>query len=283
MRPSVLIVLSTGRCGTQWLAASLEERYPGLLEVEHEPLGPLYRPRRFFRRYSDPEAILEVPEVRRHVERIEGAGRYVETGWPAFAALPLLADRLADRLRVVHLTRHPVPTALSHLAHNSYAGSPRDDAYTRMATLAPTDPNVFQPEYAERWDLLSPYEKCLFWWTEVNLFGLEFEKRFDGHIPFIRLKSEDLLGGDARTLGAFREFMDLPWDDGWIEQTGRLVDRWHHHTDQEVDPLEVHRHPRTVETAGALGYDVSQLDLAALEARYCGEPDPGLDRIGRFV
>jgi hypothetical protein len=277
----IVVFLSTGRCGTQWLAEGLRERYPGRLEVEHEPLGPLYRPRSFFRRYDDPEAILDVPDVAAHIERIERTAAYVETGWPAFPALPLLARRFPDRLRVVHLTRHPVPTALSHLAHSSYAGSGRDDAYTRLAILAPDDPNVFQPEYAARWGELSPYEKCLFWWTEVSLFGLEFPERLDA-IPFMRVKSESLLGGDRAALEGLLAFMGLPWDERWIEQSERVVDSWRHHTDREIDPLEVHRHPRTVEAAAGLGYDVADLDLPALEARYRGEPDAGLDRIGRF-
>jgi hypothetical protein len=61
-----------------------------------------------------------------------------------------------------------------------------------------------------------------------------------------------------------------------------MVDRWHHHTDQDVDPLTVRRHHRTVEVAAELGYDTEALDLGALEARYRGDPDPGLDRVGRY-
>ena len=282
MAGNVTIFLSTGRCGTQWLADALRDRHADRLDVEHEPIGPLYRPRLYFRRYDDPAAILAEEEVGRHVERIDRSARYVETGWPVFAALPLLAERFGDRLRVVHLTRHPVPTALSHLAHNSYADSPRDDAYTRLATLGPGDANVFQPEYADRWDELTPYEKCLFWWTEVNLFGLEFPERVAA-VPFLRLKAESLLGGERDALAALLDFMELPWDDGWLGATERRVDRWHHHTDQEVDPLKVNDHPRTVETARRLGYDVADLDLDALEARYRGDPDPGLDRVGRFA
>ena len=250
--------------------------------MEHEPIGPLYRPRRFFRSWSDPEAVLEIDEVREHVERIATSGHYVETGWPLLAALPLFARRLPDRLRVVHLTRHPVPTSLSHLAHSSYAGSPRDDAYTQLATLGPGDPNVFQPEYARRWPGLTPYEKCLFWWTEVNLFGLEFPERAPG-IPFLRLKSEDLLGGQGDALRSLVAFMGLPWDARWLEGTKRVVDRWHHHTGDDVDPLTVLEHERTVDTARRLGYDIADLDLAALEARYRGDPDAGLDRVGRFA
>jgi hypothetical protein len=278
---AIVVFLSTGRCGTQWLTAGLRQLHPEVT-AEHEPIGPLYKPRRYFRRYGDPSAPLEVPEVARHVGRLAHESRtYVETGWPLFAALPLLADRFSDRLRVVHLTRHPVPSALSHLAHSSYAGSPRDDAYTRLATLGPTDPGVVQVGYDTRWSGLSPYEKCLFWWTEVHRYGLEAVGRLDG-IPFLRLRAEDVLGGRRTTLERLLAFMELPWRDGWVEHAGRLVDRWHHRTDTPVDPTLVLSHPLAVQTASRLGYDAAQFDRAALAARYSGEPDPGLDRIGRY-
>jgi hypothetical protein len=279
--PPVVMFLSTGRCGTQWLTAALRELYPAIVAA-HEPIGPLYRPRRYFRRYRDPAAILEVPEVAEHVLGIEGAGRpYVETGWPLFPALPLLGHRLRERLRIVHLTRHPVPSALSHLAHQSYAGSPREDAYTRLATLAPWDPGVFAPEYRDCWEQLTAYEKCLFWWGEVHQFGLELPHRLPG-IPFLRVKSEAMLAGEPATLAELLEFMQLPWDERWCELAGRVVDRWRHHTDAELDPLAIHRHRRAVDVAHALGYDMASLDVAALSERYRGAPDPGLDRIGRF-
>jgi Sulfotransferase family len=279
--PPIVMVLSTGRCGTQWLTQGLRHVHPEIA-AEHEPIGPLYRPRRYFRHYEHPEAILAEPEVAAHVETIERMPTtYVETGWPLFSVLPLLAERVPDRLRIIHLTRNPVPTALSHLAHNSFAGSPRHDAYTDLATLGPNDPNVFQPDYAAMWDDLSPYEKCLFWWTEVNMFGLEIPGRLDA-IPLLRVQSEQMLAGEREELERLLDFIGLPWREEWLMHAGRTVDRWHHHTDRDVDPLQVHRHPVTVEVAHRLGYDLSGLNLGALLARYRGEPDPGLDRIGRY-
>jgi hypothetical protein len=277
----VIAFLNTGRCGTQWLADGLRRLHPEL-DAEHEPLGPLYKPRRYFRRYEDPDALLEVDEVTEHMARIErGTRPYAETGWPLFPALPLLARRLGNRLRVVHLTRHPVPSALSHLAHNSYAGSPRDDAYTRWATLGPEDPRVFGREYAERWAELSAYEKCLFWWTEVHQFALELPGRIP-EVPVHRVQAERLLAGERPAVEGLLDFMGLRWHEGWLAHADRMVDRWHHHTADDVDPLTIHRHPRTLAIAAELGYDLDSLDLAALEARYRGDPDPGLDRIGRF-
>jgi hypothetical protein len=277
------MVLSSGRCGTQWLTQTIADVYGDTVRVEHEPVGPLYSPRRFFRAYADPAAVLAVPEVRAHVERVAATTQppYVETGWPLFAALPLYASMFGSELRVIHLTRHPVPSALSHLAHSSYAGSPRDDAYTRLATLGPSDARVFQPDYAARWDELTPYEKCLFWVTEVGMFGLEFEERFP-EVPFLRIKSERMLGGDPETLRALVNHIGLGWDARWVGRTNERVDRWNHRTDLDVDPLAIERHPAALATASRLGYSGTDLDLEALRERYHGMPDAGLDRLGRF-
>jgi hypothetical protein len=129
---------------------------------------------------------------------------------------------------------------------------------------------------------MSPYEKCLFWWTEVNLFGLEFARRFP-RIPVMRLRSERMLAGDRGTNTRLVEFLELPWDERWLQQARSSIDRWHHRTDKPLDPLQVLRHPRTVETAQTLGYEPEDVDLAQLRARYIGAPDPGLDRIGRYL
>lgn len=271
----ITAVLSTGRCGTQWLTQTLSELHADEVVAEHEPIGARYSPRRFFRRHADPEAILEVPEVREHIERIASLEEpYVETGWPLFAALPLLARLFPDRLRVLHLTRHPVPSALSHLAHSSFAGSDRDDDYTRLATLGPTDANVFQDDYEHRWDGLTPYEKCLYWITEVGAFGLEFEERYP-QIPFLRIKSENMLGGNALTLAALVDFLRVKPDMRWLERTSRRVDRWHHHTDRELDPLAIRRHAFALATARRLDYSPLAIDPTALRSRYAGAPHEG--------
>jgi hypothetical protein len=276
----IVMVLSTGCCGTEWLANGLRRLHPDVV-AEHEPIGPSYLPRRYFRHYEHPEAILDVPVVAAHVDAIErSTNTYVETGWPLFPVLPLMAERAPQRLRIIHLTRHPVPTSLSHLANDSFAGSPRPNAYTDHATLGPNDPNVFQPGYAATWEELSAYEKCLFWWTEVHMFGLEVPGRLEG-VPLLRLQSEPMLAGDHDTLQQLVEFIGLPWREDWLEHADRTVDRWYHHTDREVDPLQVHRHPVTVEVAHRLGYDLSGLNLGELLAHYEGEPAPGRDRAGR--
>jgi hypothetical protein len=279
-RPHVVVIISTGRCGTQWLTAGLRELHPGVA-VEHEPLGPLYKPRRYLR-HPDPLSVLGEPEVATHFARVAMlAVPYIETGWPLFGAVPAFASRFGARLRIVHLTRHPVPTALSHLAHSSYAGSPRADAYTRWATLGPRDARVLQRGYDVTWDRLTPYEKCLFWWTEVHAYALELHTRL-ADVPWLTVASESMLAGDEAVLRRLVRFLGLEWDERWLPRVGRVVDRWHHHTAQDVDPLVVERHHLTCLVAKRLGYDPLGVDAGALSARYHGAPDPGRDRIGRY-
>ena len=207
-----------------------------------------------------------MPEVRSHIARIvQSEKAYVETGWPLCAALPLLAELLGYRLHVVHLTRRPVTSALAHLAAGAYAGSEREDDYTRLATLGPRDRGVFQPHYEGTWHHLSPYEKCLFWWTEVNLFGLELPGRLRPTC-FIRVKAEKLLAGERRELERLLGFIRLPWDERWLAREDANEVGWQCSVPEHVDPLEVHRHPTTIEVAAKLGYDVAALTRGELDA-----------------
>lgn len=260
----VVVFLSTGQCGLQWLTSGLRALHPGL-DVRHEPIGAQYKPRYYFRRYRDPESMLQEPEIAAHVREIDHSrAQYVETGWTSFAALPLLADRLGERLRVVHLTRHPVPTALLNSAAELYADSSRDDTYTRYATLSARDRGVIQSHYSTCWEELSSYERCLFWWTEVHLFGIELPGMVDD-MSYLRVKSEDLLSGDRTEIERMLDFMELEWSFGWLRHSRHQLDRWHEHGHDPAEALEVHRHPIAVEVARELGYDLSGLTVGALD------------------
>jgi hypothetical protein len=119
----VVLFLSCGRSGTQWLAEVLSRTYGDLAVVTHEPLKRGYFPKRFFRR---PEAYATSPDgglLADHMDWVAEVTErriYFETGWPCFPAIPLFRDRFGDRLRLVHLVRHPVPTAASLVTHQYY-------------------------------------------------------------------------------------------------------------------------------------------------------------------
>ena len=267
---ALVVFLSTGRCGTQWLATNLGDVYRDRARVTHEPIGPAYRCREFFRAYDRVDDMAQVPEISRHLQHVENAldrTTYIETGWPLFSAIPLFVERFGDVLRIVHLTRHPVPTAISHMAHKTYGGSPRVDGYTQLAALDAFCPGVKRRCTRDQWDGLTAYEKTLFWWTEVHDYAEEVGKRYP-EVPMHRVKAEDVLDGDDDALRGLCAFLGLPLRPELSARTAKRVDLWHHRTDTAFDWRLVLDHPDTVETATRLGYDFVSVDERALAARY---------------
>ena len=67
-----VFILSTGRCGTQWLAEHLQRAYSDRFQVEHEPMHNAYHPRRMLTVHTlddlDPEASEQIVA---HTEGIE--------------------------------------------------------------------------------------------------------------------------------------------------------------------------------------------------------------------
>ena len=208
-------ILSSGRCGTQWIADTLRNVYGDLVVSTHEPLGIHYNPRKLFGA-RDPRTIEGGDVILRHVQRIEKhlvlpsatpPFPYIEAGWPCFPAIPYFAERLRGRVRFVHLVRHPVYSASSLVTHGCYDRQ-NPGEIGKLALLTPFDEGVRFKEYQDVWGDLSPFEKCLYFWAEVNAFGIEQQTEIDE--PWLSLRFEDLFSADRSGLKSLIEFLDLP-------------------------------------------------------------------------
>lgn len=255
-------VLSTGRCGTQWIASALGDAFPHLLHVTHEPIHNGYEPR-------NARAAKAVPAVvTKHLDRIEEIlenQSYLECGHPAWSSLPAIAARFPGRFRIIHLTRHPVPCSYSWLTHGAFQ-TPLLPHLPPKDLLVPTDPGVLYPGYSPHWETLSPYEKCIYYWCEVNGFALRLETELG--VPWLRLRSEDLFKGDG--LAAMLAFLDLPTDTGKIPPHGEVVDRFQYLSGIWTEWQTILSHPRALQIAGELGYNFDGIDESALKRRYLG-------------
>lgn len=261
-----LFVLSTGRCGTQWLAEALRGIAGDRALVAHEPLDNDYAPREILGA-GRPEALdpdLAEP-VLEHLEAVEATLRdrnYIECGHPLWSTLPYLLERFAGRVRVVHLVRHPVPVAISWLTMTAYI-PPLAPHLREKVLLSPFDDGVRFPAFRERWSSLTPYEKALYYWAEVNALGLDLEKSQD--VPWLRVRFEDLFR--VETMEAVASFAGL---EGPVTIPSDTVDDYRFLTRAWTDPRRIANHAEVVSVADQLGYDPMAFDENRLRLRYVG-------------
>jgi hypothetical protein len=263
MASYIAFILSTGRCGTQWVAQSLGDTYSNFLDVSHEPLHDTYDPRRMLGVSTG--ATDELPDaVVVHAEELARRDRpYLECGHPCWSSIPFLMRRFPQRTRVVHLVRHPVPTCLSWLTHSAYE-APWLPHLEEKVLLSPYDAGTRFFEYRDRWEELSPFEKCVYYWTEVNALALETGRQVK--TPWLRLAYEDLFWGDG--LEDLLAFLDLPARPDIFETRSELLDNYRYLTPPGHDWRSINRHPHAVETAKKLGYDVLAVDEDSMLRRY---------------
>jgi len=269
--PWVTFCLSTGRCGTQWLAAAMKEVYGDLVIVEHEPIGAEWNPKRYLRRPDLAQEMLATEPIRSHVARIEQileTRSYFEAGWTAFAAIPALRAQFGARLRILRLVRHPVPTALSLLTHNFHCPERRNSRFIRLAQLEPTDAGIHLKSYVGRWAEMNPFERCLYQWTEIHLWAEELCREHP-EIPMLTLRTEEMFDPASDALARLRLFFGLP--DRHPGLRGRVearVDSYHRKTPIRADWRRINDHKVTGDLARRLGYDIEDVNPRTLLKRY---------------
>jgi hypothetical protein len=255
-------VISTGRCGTQWLAEVLRRAAADTAAVAHEPLGDDY-PQHAMLATRHPDNLDEeaAESLLEHVASIEQTlitTPYIECGHPLWSSLPYLLERFAERVRVIHLIRHPVPTAWSWLTQRAYC-PPLAPHLPERVLLSPFDDGIRFTAFRERWPSLTPYEKSLFYWAEVNAFALHLQTT--AGVPWMRCRIEDLSRGEGlKELLAFAGLDPQP-------PALAAVDKFHFLANA-CDPHLIERHPEVLEVARAAGYDPLQFDEADLRRRY---------------
>ena len=105
----------------------------------------------------------------------------------------------------MHLTRHPVPTAISWLKLNAYV-PPILPHMTTKELFNPNHSKAKLSEYKNFWQELSPIEKCFYFWGEVNLHALELKQ----NIPtqnWLEVQFESLF--EDSTLRQLHAFLNL--------------------------------------------------------------------------
>ncbi len=167
-------------------------------------------------------------------------------------------------MRIVHLTRHPVPTACSWVTHGAYRPPILPGLHPEKVFLSPFDAGVRLAGYRDRWPLLDPFEKCLFFWAEVHGLGLALESELG--VPWLRIRYEDLFSEEC--MERLLTFLVLPRREPLFQAKASFVDRFRYLTEIWWDPGMLDRHPGVGAVAERLGYRMGDFDPERLRERY---------------
>jgi hypothetical protein len=250
------------------LCHTLRTIYGDLLAVEHEPIGYAYAPRRYLRNPAAGAELRQAPAVRKHLDDIHRTLKtksYVEVGFPAFAAAPLLWAEFGERLRLIQLIRHPVRVAASIVTHRWFEPGYRADIKADIA-LVPTDPGVILRHYERRWAEMSAFEKGLFYWAEVHLYGLEVQDKFLP-VPFLRIQLESLLT-HMKSRARLAQFLDLPYRPEWNDAPNNKIDVYHRQTSTKIDSEGTRSLPEIANLAARFDYDIDAIAKWEIQHRY---------------
>lgn len=264
---SAIFFLSTPRCGTQWIAKNLAEAYSDVAEVVHEPIGYDYNSRHFYREYES-EDICNIKEVKDHIDYIRNVIKnkiYIEVGFPLYAALPSFGRKFNGSVKFIHLVRNPIPTAYSMVTHKIYSSKRKE--LNEKIMLYPQDKNVFLDYYKNSWSQINDFEKCLFYWSEIQMYYFEIKQRMY-NVPMMSLRYEDILEEPEKRYREIVDFIDLPWRREVASRLNEEVDEYKNKIDEPVQIEKVYNHPQTVALALRFGYSVDTIDKKNLDKRY---------------
>jgi hypothetical protein len=260
-------VLSTGRCGTQWLARLLKLAHSTAV-VLHEPLLHDYWSRVLLG-VKDPVSMgvrgKRVIDHAEYIEHVLEAGNYIECGWTAYGALPYFVERFQGRFKIIHLTRHPVDTACSLLSHRCYCDPPMRTGIMEKSLIQPADAGARLPHYRTQWGEMLPFERCLYFWAEIMTLAQEL--RSHAGVPWLTVQSESLFRG--RDIGHVTRFaLDCEYN----EDRGNICishyDHFRHTLPELPDLARTRMYPEVIALAGLLGYDALVYDAQRLARRF---------------
>ncbi len=194
-------VLSTGRCGTRTLAHLLD--LADGATVEHEPLPRLNRQcREVYEQWATrPEPYRLLIEACREdvvYKAYEDGQAYGETANRLTYFAPAIREVFTNS-KFLHLVRDPRHVVRSGMDRGWYDTNKWDEGRIVPRTGDP---------YHDRWDEMSLFERCAWFWYETNRFAREFTDSLEpGRAMTVR--AEDLFAGNPETVAAVFDFLEL--------------------------------------------------------------------------
>lgn len=201
---SHIFVLSTGRVGTQTVAA-LANLSP-LLFAYHEPAPFLQGLSKQAYLHGKDEVATKILVEAVSSARTElwgysqsnGRG-YIETS-PQVTFLAPIIMRLLPKAKFIHLVRDPIAVIRSGMKRKWYAGHISDATRIVPSSIS---------RYSAPWQTYTPFQKNIWLWAETNRWIRNFCLTLPSN-QTMTIQSEDLFSGEANTINTFYAFINSP-------------------------------------------------------------------------
>ena len=196
---TMVVVLSTGRTGTQALAHYFNTCYDQVTAL-HEP-----KPTRHFRvmsnraatgRLSKDTAVRTLVRSRRRL--IESITRpiYIESNWYLYGFLEALKD-VFGKPKILHVVRDPRTFIPSYINYGTFSGLKKIAA--QFLPYWYLKPEQYEPRPAKTWNQMSEPERLAWHWHVVNR---EIDRAAEMYGPdYMLLRYEDLFPKQAAEAG----------------------------------------------------------------------------------
>jgi hypothetical protein len=251
-----IFVLSTGRTGTQTLAA-LFSLATNVVSY-HEPTPKLYELSWWSYRYIGEAGAHQILEAAFRAIRHEITSYaldcnlgYVETSPQATFLAPVISEVITNA-KFIHLVRNPRDVVRSGMRRNWYSGHPADK--TRIV------PNPGS-QWEQRWSTYNSFQKNLWLWAETNRWILKFCSSLPANRVLLA-HSEDIFTGRERALMQLYTFINAPMPAKWkitrvlrkvlnAQKSGTFPEATSWSEEMNADLHEI-----TGKVAGDLGYEL---------------------------
>lgn len=182
---SPVFVLSTGRCGTEYLTKifALNEQ----IDVFHSPHPELLLVSKFaYENYNSQQEvtkhIFESARIELMLESYLRSKIFVETN-NKITFFAYAINELYPKSKFIHLVRHPGDFVRSGIRRKWYNKSTLHD----LGRITPSDDKI---EFSKFNDI----QKISWLWNETNLFIEEFKEKLNDSARCLTIKAEDLFG-----------------------------------------------------------------------------------------
>jgi hypothetical protein len=269
MKPIVLTV-STGRCGTTFLEKTFKLNFDSPNNwISHEHLKQnitnvgVYH-RCFSGSCVDEMANDAIRDLVNHWLRISQTGPVVDFGWTMRSLIPYLQRKAGPQLKILYIHRHPIEVAASYKLIGSYSiyNSPQ-------WAITPWHPRAQYPQFQDRWKGMTPFEKCLYLWLEVNAAALELQEQYS-NLGFLSIKSDllfknnDTLESIAKFTGFYQEGIDIKRSGEKNRRQLFLLER----RPVEAEWINYKKHPEVISLGDKLGYNMEEDYVVKLISKY---------------